>query len=207
MNGRAGNRGALLLSAFATGSVSLLAAVFFLALDDWFGNGDLPAFVLFSLPLLGVVPALAGLSNRLLRRWVYLRYALALLLGYVVATAWTAAVALALGPMFGAFSFPVGLCWLIGSVSGLLVALWWEQRRSWPAALSMFLLACAITGVLYAGESAPESAFVIHVKRGATNGEVQSVRRQVIAQPSPTGGGLRATRELRPEGALRDAPP
>lgn len=94
------------------------------AANGGFGAGDLPEFAFWSLPpallLHPLVARLAAVSARWHAAVVFLA---AGGVAAVLALAWAQLVGLALGPYILAFSFPVALCWLAGSVVGLAVGL------------------------------------------------------------------------------------
>jgi hypothetical protein len=109
------------------GLVSVVSAVIcaavYLSLNDWFGAGDLPAMLVWSLPLGALVAitvgrALPRVSGRSQRARIIVLAAIGVLTGVL----WTFAAALILGGWIGSFSFPVLYCWAIGGLLGGLVA-------------------------------------------------------------------------------------
>ena len=102
---------------------AVICAVVYLSLNDWFGAGDLPAMLVWSLPLGALVAftvgrALPRVSGRSQRARIIALAAIGVLTGVI----WTFAAALILGGWIGAFSFPVLYCWAIGGLLGGLVA-------------------------------------------------------------------------------------
>jgi len=99
------------------------AAALYLSFNDWFGAGDLPAMLLWSLPLGGLVSfvmrrAVPRFENRQPRT-----QSLALaIIGVIVGFLWTFLAALILGAFIGAFSFPVLYCWMLGGLLGGVAA-------------------------------------------------------------------------------------
>jgi hypothetical protein len=112
-------RGASRPLAFAaTISASLLAAVVLTFVTGW-GSDDLGAFLYWTLPFAGIVALVTPRAARMLRgRALVLVAALA---GALVGTAWTAVVAVLLGPWFLAFGFSVWLAWMAGGAAGLVL--------------------------------------------------------------------------------------
>jgi hypothetical protein len=116
--------GTFLISAIA-GVVSIvlsfLAAIGFLAANSWFGVGDLRSFAQWSIMFAVVSVCVAAIVRvTLLRRGAAFRYFLAAFCGLVTGFAFTWVVALLLGPWFGAFSFPVLYCWMLGGLGSML---------------------------------------------------------------------------------------
>ena len=99
-------------------------ALVYLALNDWFGAGDLSALVVWSIPF----TLLMGSTVRRLsvRSAGWSRGRQLLLLGSapaILGFAYVFVVALVLGPWIGAFSFPVAHIWMLaGALTGLLAA-------------------------------------------------------------------------------------
>jgi hypothetical protein len=86
-----------------------------LSTSDWFGAGDLRGLLFFTLPLLLVlVVSGIGLARKLAQRPTWIGLAIGSAVGIGIGFLWTLANALLLGPWFGAWSFPVLLCWTTG---------------------------------------------------------------------------------------------
>jgi len=98
---------------------AVACAALYLSLNDWFGAGDLPAMVIWSLPLGGLVSFSIGRAlPRGSRRSQRARTAALGTIGALTGILWTFAAALILGGWIGAFSFPVLYCWAIGGFLG-----------------------------------------------------------------------------------------
>ena len=108
---------------------ALVVAVGFLAKQSWFGAGDLRAFAFWSALLsLGIATGALGYA-RIAARWNrYLAAAVSVLAGALLGYFSTLLVWKALGPWFGAFSFPVFYCWLAGAILACVVA---TTREKW----------------------------------------------------------------------------
>jgi hypothetical protein len=101
--------------------LSFLAAIVFLAANSWFGAGDLRSFAYWSIMFAVVSFCIAAVVRvALLRRGAALRYFLAAFCGLATGFAFTWVVAFLLGPWFGAFSFPVLYCWMLGGLGSML---------------------------------------------------------------------------------------
>ena len=102
-------------------ALSFVAAIGFLAVNSWFGAGDLKSFAQWSIMFAVVSVGVAAIVRvTLLRRGAALRYFLAAFCGLVTGYAFTWVVALLLGPWFGAFSFPVLYCWMLSGLGSML---------------------------------------------------------------------------------------
>jgi hypothetical protein len=115
--------------------VSLGVAIILLAMQDWFGAGDIVSFamwtLLFSLPLSAWVSLFAGWSTK----WSPpIRYAAAGFVGLFTGYVLTLLLALMLGAWFAAFSFPVFYCWLFGSLLAFLLSI---SRPIWKGKIGM----------------------------------------------------------------------
>lgn len=177
-------------SAFAA---AMLATVAYLAVDDWFGAGDLSAMSLWSLALFLTTYATAGVVARRRSAW---RYVVAVLLGPLNGILVTVIAALVLGPWMGAFSFPAPLCWTFGGLAGLTVAAWLPNRSHWVPALA---LPTAAVGVLIAISMylrAPERRIALYLKPNASEAEIQRVWDSVIGRPSGRGHGVALLKEI-----------
>lgn len=108
-----------LASLSCTGS-ALIAEQVYVASHEGFGAGDIWAFA-FWLAQLSVVVGMVALALGTLRCRSWLRLTLSIIAGLVGGYVWTWFVYFALGPWFGAFSFPVLHFWMLGAVVGLLL--------------------------------------------------------------------------------------
>jgi hypothetical protein len=101
--------------------LSFIAAIGFLAVNSWFGAGDLRSFAQCSIMFAVVSVCIAAIVRvTLLRRGAALRYFLAAFGGLVTGFAFTWVVAFLMGPWFRAFSFPVLYCWMLGGLGSML---------------------------------------------------------------------------------------
>jgi hypothetical protein len=100
--------------------VPLSAAFALLWSNDWFGSGDIWAFGFWNVIFTGLLSA----GGLVLTKYLYLlpplvRVLVAALTGSAIGFLWTLVVYVMLGPWFGAFSFPVLYCWVIGGAVAL----------------------------------------------------------------------------------------
>lgn len=102
----------------------LLAAALQIAARSGFGSGDLKAFAVWLAPLALLVPRLAIWYADASERWPFAaRVGLGAAIGVGAGALWTLVPATMLGPWFGAFSFPVGYCFMIASIAGMIAPL------------------------------------------------------------------------------------
>src|SRR5437870_2553489 len=87
---------------------AVICAALYLSLNDWFGAGDLPAMLVWSLPLGALVAFSVGRAfARVSGRSQRVRMTALATTGALTGVLWTFAAALILGGWIGAFSFPV----------------------------------------------------------------------------------------------------
>ena len=108
------------LSSLSCAGSALIAEQVYVASHEGFGAGDIWAFA-FWLALLSVVVGIVALPLGAHRCRSWVRHALSVIVGLLGGYVWTWFVYFALGPWFGAFSFPVLHFWLLGAVLGLLL--------------------------------------------------------------------------------------
>jgi hypothetical protein len=103
-----------------------------LSTSNWFGAGDLRGLLFFSLPFI-VVLAFSGvvLARRLSQRPLWAGLIVGGIAGTVLGFLWTFANALLLGAWFGAWSFPVLLCWMTGGALSLASAATTRATPDW----------------------------------------------------------------------------
>jgi hypothetical protein len=105
---------------FATFVASVVVAVTACASNGWLGSGDVPVFLVWSLPFALIVGLIARFLVARLGEGASLRRLVATLLGGgALGVGATITNAVVLGPWFGAWSIPVGLAWLLGGAIGL----------------------------------------------------------------------------------------
>ena len=116
-------------SVVCLGASSLVAEIL-LVLNHGFGAGDMYAFLywtsLFALALLLPAVAFAILlrhARTINRVWI------GVLLGGLAGFGWTLLNIAMLGPWFGAWSFNVLYCWIVGGAVGILVVALLGQSR------------------------------------------------------------------------------
>jgi hypothetical protein len=182
-----------LLGAVVLVVTSLASAVFFIALDDWFGVEDVSAFIFWSLPLAGLVYlSFRKLPARLTSAAPLLRYPALAIIGGIAGIGWTIVVALLLGGWIGAFSIPVFICWVAGGLVAGIAAVWHSDRRSWHAAVVSLIL--IVAALLPAGEYILEPEPHVRVVLGpqTTHADEETFWREVVGTPgrTPTEHGL-----------------
>jgi len=103
-----------------------------LSTSNWFGAGDLQGLLFFTLPLL-LVLVVSGiyLARKLAPYPMWLGLVIGGTAGVSVGFLWTLANALLLGPWFGAWSFPVLLCWTTGGALSLAAAATSASASGW----------------------------------------------------------------------------
>ena len=183
-----------LLSVLGFFIVSIATALLLLWLQDWFGKGDIDAFLIWSVPLaLALYYASALMDRRVAVAPVWSRYLLTSALGPFLALLWTLAVMIIMGGWFYAFSFSVFFCWITGSLFALLFSVAAKHPRSWPIALCLFVvvsLSIAAGFVLIESRPYPPD-MIIKFKPGTTTEEAVTFGSNVVGSPSPTGHGHR----------------
>jgi hypothetical protein len=186
---RASRRVAAPLVAIAS---AWLAAALYVAANRGFGAGDLPAMLLWSLPLGALVALVAGVPARLAARRgvpaLLAAHAAAVALGLLVGVLWTASAASLLGPWIGAFSFPVLACWALGAVAGLLSAATAARPRAWPLAVGLMALAGLGAMAWVRVARRPPPMVRVYFRPGTTAEEAARWRDSVFVGPPPPSG-------------------
>lgn len=125
--------------------VSIFVAVMKIAVNGGFGASDLRPFILWTLPFAVVITSLKkGLISIFGRLSLIYRYVVASVLGIIGGTLWTYLVALSLGPWFGAFSFPVLICWIVGGASGMVAGI-----GDYSGKKNFMIIEIAIIAIIY----------------------------------------------------------
>lgn len=123
-----------LAAAAAAFLVSIGSARLFVAAKQGFGARDVPTFVFWTSFFVLIVFASSTLAAPKFQRWSAL--AASIIWGFA-----GAAVGLLfalvnfslLGPLFGAWSFPVLYCWTLGGVAAFVVAVTLARRHTRPS--------------------------------------------------------------------------
>lgn len=128
--------------------VALGAGVIAVALNDWFGRGDLVPFAIYCIPFaLIAVPTATVTFNLTSRLPLWLAAAFAFVAGLIFGWFSTYAVALFLGPWFGAMSVPMLLVWCI-SAAFVFSAVVILRRAPWSLRVALRLAVLASLSVL-----------------------------------------------------------
>jgi hypothetical protein len=130
----------IILTILATFALAFAAGIISVALNDWFGSGDLVPFGICCIPFaLLAAPAVAIVFRATTRLPVWLATACAFLSGFVFGWLGTFAVALVFGPWFGAMSVPVLQVWCTSAawIFSAAIALW-RAPLSRGMALALF---------------------------------------------------------------------
>ena len=103
----------------------ITVTTFVLFLQDWFGNGDMYAFVFWTIPLaIGVAVSGSTFLNALRPTNIIFRLLFIAIVAVLISFGWLYAVFLILGPWMNAFSFPIFYLW----TAGLFVQLFFLDR-------------------------------------------------------------------------------
>jgi hypothetical protein len=177
------------LAAFSTELFAVGIATTYLATNNWFGAGDLPAMVIWSLPLV----LLAYFSFRTAtRRMVSLpegvRYLALPLIGALLGIITTGLASLILGPWILAFSFPVLFCWVVAGFLGGVVAAWLMSPETWriAVALTTLIIFALVRASVYA--QTPEPRLRVVLAPGLNSDDVNRFWQEVIGSPGPHPG-------------------
>lgn len=99
----------------------LISGILAARLQDWFGASDLEALVIWFAPPGLIAAAGTALWFHTAVRWsLPARYAVGIVVGPTLGFLWTYSVARLLGPLWGAMSLPALMCWMAGSISGVI---------------------------------------------------------------------------------------
>jgi cyanate permease len=110
-------------------SLAMLFTIGYLATDEWFGRGDLPAMLswsaIFSVPLSIILSRLARRTDA----WrVWVRCVVLVLVGATIGMVWFFLLYLVLSELIYTLSFPSGLIWMAsGAGAGGFAALVGER--------------------------------------------------------------------------------
>jgi hypothetical protein len=103
----------------------LIVAIIILFIQDWFGKGDIYAFIFWTVPF-ALIVAIVGkpLLNLFRKTKTLVRILLTAITTGILSVGWAYCVALLLGPWMGAFSIPVLYLWMAGCFVQLLFLNW-----------------------------------------------------------------------------------
>lgn len=179
-------------SRFIIGGTALLVSVgyaaVYVAMHDGFGRDDLPALVIWSLPLaLGVAVIMNALSARITRASAAVTFVLCAASGAIVGFLWTVLVLLVLGDSIWTFSVPVLWCWVSGGFIGGLAAAWRTHPRSWVVPSVLMVLGAITLVLIKDAATEPERAIRVVIKADANDEEVDSVWMDVLSRRTGRG--------------------
>lgn len=167
----------------------VVAAVGYLATNQWFGAGDLSGLTIWSLPLGALTfvsfrPVVARLRGAR-TSW---RYVALVTLGSVLGIGWTVASALLLGGWLMAFSFPAPFYWPAAGLLAGIAAAWLPARRSWPVAFVLALAVLAGLLRLHAYAQMPPPRARVVMAQGTTSDDINDFWQKVIGRPGAHPG-------------------
>ena len=113
-------------AACLVGSYAMARAL--VAANGGFGGGDVSTLVYSTVPFAAVLLLVSFVLLVLPKRHLILRLALALIIGATSGFIWTVYNRWMLGPWFGAWSFPVVYCWMVGGHSVWLAQPLFKRR-------------------------------------------------------------------------------
>jgi len=170
--------------------MSVAGATVVLAVQDWFGAGDLRAMVLWSTfgatLVFGAVRALGTRSVRWSATKASVVHGVG---GLVFGVGWLRLVMGVLGPWILAFSFPVGTIWVIAALVGFGSAALVAHPRRWRLAVVTTLVPIVLWVVGVRLATATPSDIVVTLKVGVSHEQRESVWDDVLGRPSARGSG------------------
>jgi hypothetical protein len=103
-----------LISFISASLLSIAVGIVGVAQNGWFGSGDLRPYAIYCIPFALILWASASLFFRVTRRWhSWIAAPTGFVLGAIVGFIGTYAVAIVLGPWFGAMSVPMLKSWCV----------------------------------------------------------------------------------------------
>jgi hypothetical protein len=125
-----------------------------LSTSRWFGAGDLRGLLVFTVPfVLVLVPSGVALARMLAGRSTWTGLMIGGIAGVGLGFLWTLGNRLMLGDWFGAWSFPVLLCWTTGGALSLAAAATTRSTGGWRRtvleSLAYLFVATVALGVYY----------------------------------------------------------
>lgn len=177
------------LAALVAVLASVAVAVAYLATNQWFGVGDLPGMLIWSLPLGALIYlCFRPLVARLGESRALWRYAALVMVGGVLGIVWTVATMLILGGWIMAFSFPVPFCWVAAGLLAGIAAAWLPVRRSWPIASVLVVIVLLGLARLNAYAQAPEPRVRVVMAEGTSDADINTFWQEVIGRPGQRPG-------------------
>ena len=177
------------LAALSAGFFAVGIATSYTATNSWFGAGDLPAMVVWSLPLVLLVYFSFRTATRLTASSPeVLRYLVLPMIGGMLGITTTVLASLILGGWIMAFSFPVLFCWVVAGLLAGVVAAWLMSPKSWPAAIALttLIIFALFRANVYA--QAPEPRLRVVLAPGLNSYDVNRFWQEVIGSPGPHPG-------------------
>lgn len=182
--------------------VSFVSAVVFLALNNWFGAGDIAGLPIQSLPLAFFLFVTSYLFISRTETWkVLYKMLLGIIMGVVFAYAWTFCFALVLGGWFYAISYPIFICWMLGSLACFLTILSVQNSKLILASLAIFGLGIFALSRAYIAASAPEPGLLVLFHEGTSNDQVNEFWSDYICIPTGRGQECALLEEISGAGA------
>ncbi len=132
------------------------------------------------------------------------KFLLALFLSISIPLVWTFCFASFLGAWYYAISYPIFICWILGSLSCFLVVLTLESPKGLLGSLGIFGLAIIVLGVLYVQASQPEPGLVVLFETGVTNNEINEFWSEYICIPTGRGEECRLANNVSQAGAYSE---
>jgi hypothetical protein len=141
------HRNPLLTVAIICFGISALMAGAEVAFNGGFGASDILPFLIWTLPFAGVIAlSKEKLTNSVRRLSILVRYAVAVAAGIAAGLLWTYIVAFFGGAWFGAFSFPILSCWVVGGASALILGTAGYKSRKRSVLVELTIIAALTLG-------------------------------------------------------------
>jgi len=148
MHDKIKNLSPLIGSAFF-GIVAWFSAFIYVAQNDWFGVGDLSSFTFWIFIFSAIIyPILSVLNKNTLGKPSIYSYGLAILTSIITIILFIFLMLFVLGAWFGAYSFPVLFCLLIGVSFGTTLSVYIQRPKSWISAVFSVLFLPVIFQIL-----------------------------------------------------------
>jgi hypothetical protein len=172
------------LAAFSAELFAVGIATSYTATNNWFGAGDLPAMVIWSLPLvLLVYLSFRTATRRLASSPEGVRYLVLPLVGGLLGIITTVLASLILGRWLLAFSFPVLFCWVVAGLLAGVVAAWLMSAKTWPIAVALTPLIIFALFRASVDAQAPEPHLRVVLAPRLNSNDVNRFWQEVIGSP------------------------